>query len=368
MGIGVEMPKPSTQPSTSGTGPGPVIAADRGRDFAATATRLAAWLEGRIGAPVRLDDLTYPTGAGLSNETILFDATWEQAGAAKRQSFVLRLHPGDFQVYLDPAFERQFRLLQTLGREDLARVPAALWEERDPDVLGRSFFIMERIVGRVPVNHPNYNLAGWLADAKPRDRERAWTSAMEEMARIHRVPADKVRFMLRPEYGSTGFEDEFNYWMRALEWVAGDSRMPLLDTAADWLSRNRPAAPPEGLSWGDARIGNMKFDDNFAVAAVLDWEQASLAGGQQDLGWWLFMDRSAAAFKGVERLEGLGDRQQTIDLWQELTGQSAADVDWYETYAGFKLMIVATRVGHLKQAGPLTGTDTLTGWLSERIR
>jgi aminoglycoside phosphotransferase (APT) family kinase protein len=54
---------------------------------------------------------------------------------------------------------------------------------------------------------------------------------------------------------------------------------------------------------------------------VLDWEQASLAGGLADLGWWLFLDDARGAISGAPRLDGLGSPKELTDLWQELTGQ-----------------------------------------------
>jgi aminoglycoside phosphotransferase (APT) family kinase protein len=357
---GIEMPKDDHSPMLD-TPSGQVVVADRGRDLKATAEHLAAWLSGKIegAGKVNVSALSYPIGAGHSNETILFNAHWDENGRSKTKGFVVRLHPGDYQLFLDPAFDRQFRLLDLIGRNGWAPVPKVLLQEPDPAVLGRPFFVMEKVTGRVPVSFPVYNISGWLAEAAPRDRERAWLSAMDQFARIHRIPADEVRFMHRPQYGATGFEDEFQYWMHALDWSAGEQTPAVCTAAKEWLTQNKPAAPAEGLSWGDARIGNMIFDDNFQVSAVLDWEQASLAGGLQDLGWWLFFDELYSTGIGVKRLEGLGTRQQTIDLWQELTGQRATDLHWYEAFATFKTKVLSVR-GDLLKKKPIATDDYLS--------
>jgi len=343
-----------------------IVVADRGRDLSSTADRLAAWLGRKIegAGAVEVQDLAYPVGAGTSNETILFQARWEKQGRVLTRSLVVRLHPGDYQIFLDPAFDRQFQLLDLVGRRGWVRVPKMLWRESDPTILGRAFFVMERVAGRVPVSFPVYNASGWLAEAAPCDRERAWLSAMAQLAAIHRIPADEVRFVHRTQFGATGFEDEFQYWMRMLEWVAPGPTPPIYAAARRWLIDNRPAAPPEGLSWGDARIGNMIFDNDFQVAAVIDWEQVSLAGGLQDLGWWLLFDDLHSLGKDVPRLEGLGTRQQTIDLWQELTGQRATDLRWYEAFAAFKLAVLSIRTAWLK-GEPSVGKAFLACWLGD---
>jgi aminoglycoside phosphotransferase (APT) family kinase protein len=107
-------------------------------------------------------------------------------------------------------------------------------------------------------------------------------------------------------------------------------------TLFEWLAANRPVDWVAGLSWGDSRIGNMMFGDDFRIVGVMDWEQASLAGPMSDLGWWLFFDDVHSIDYGLPRLEGLGTRQETIDLWQELTGLRAEDLLWHEVFAGLK--------------------------------
>jgi aminoglycoside phosphotransferase (APT) family kinase protein len=344
------------------------VAADRGRDFALAAERLAAWFGGKIGAPVRVANLRYPVGAGRSNETILCDVSYEAGSGSVTKSYVIRLHPGEYQAFLDPAFERQYRLLALIGSSFRGvRVPEMCWQEHDKTILGEPFFVMSRIIGRVPVSSPCYNVAGFLADATPKQREHAWTSAMQQFAAIHRIPATAVDFLHRPEYGPTGFTDEFEYWQRSLTRAAADSMPPVTAAASEWLKRNMPTAPPPGISWGDARIGNMIFDDDFNVAAVLDWEQASLAGCIQDLGWWLALDQFMSTEIGVKRLEGLGTREQTIGLWQELTGLPTDDLQWFEAYAAFKCAILAMRMMRMDRKftpGNTPGNSSPTRWLA----
>ena len=120
----------------------------------------------------------------------------------------------------------------------------------------------------------------------------------------------------------------------------------------EWLAANAPDEPP-GLSWGDARIGNMLFGDDFDVVGVMDWEQASLAGGAADLGWWLMFDDIHSIDQGVPRLEGLGSRQETIELWEERTGLEAVNVLWHEVFAGVKTALLSLRSRRVMNLGSL---------------
>ena len=87
----------------------------------------------------------------------------------------------------------------------------------------------------------------------------------------------------------------------------------------------------------------MAFGDDFRLVGVMDWEQASLAGGLHDLGWWLFFDEFHSIGQGVARLDGLGTRAETLELWEELVGERTDDLHWHEVFAGFTLIQLTCR-------------------------
>lgn len=323
------------------TGASSVTVTDVGR----LQRRLEQWLAERLGVgAVAISGMDRPVGAGRSNDTFLFAANFKRDGGAERRDLVLRIKPDQFQIFMDTNFREQFQILEALHSSSQARVAAPCWYEEDGSILGRAFYVMERLRGRVPVSYPPYNSAGWLFDAVPRERERLWLSAMGEMARLHRTPIDLLGFLRQPHRGATGFQQHWTYAVQSWRWASGGAVVPFIEDTIAWLESNVPAAPRDGLSWGDARIGNMMFDDHFCVAGVMDWEQLSLGGALNDLAWWLAVDDAHSVGMGLKRLEGLGNRQQTIDTWEALTGQSAADLHWYEVFTGFKLATILHRM------------------------
>ncbi len=111
----------------------------------------------------------------------------------------------------------------------------------------------------------------------------------------------------------------------------------------NWLRANMPSKGEEGLSWGDARMGNVMFDPNFDVAAVLDWEQASLVGPTADLAWWLFFEETYTAGQGLPMPDGMGTRADPSNGGQHLTGREPQDLDWHEVFVGYKMANLAIR-------------------------
>ena len=72
----------------------------------------------------------------------------------------------------------------------------------------------------------------------------------------------------------------------------------------------------------------------------------------KDLAWWLVLDEHFSAGVGLARLEGLGSRQETIDLWEELTGKRAGDLRWYEVFAKFQIALLTYRGWVLENGVP----------------
>jgi aminoglycoside phosphotransferase (APT) family kinase protein len=92
----------------------------------------------------------------------------------------------------------------------------------------------------------------------------------------------------------------------------------------------------------------MMVNDDFKVVAVMEWEAPSLGGALHDLGWWLYVERAQTVHQGLKWLEGMGTREETIALWSKACGKSAADMEWYEAFAAFKMEAVTIRMVQAK--------------------
>lgn len=310
------------------------------RDLDETAAVLTPWLAQRLpeaGSDLRLSGLTYPRGSGQSAETILFDAHWSQDGADVTRGLVARLKPVEFLLFGDDMFVEQFEVMRVIGERGDVPVARVLWREDDPAVLGSPFFVMDKLAGRVAVSLPSYLDEGWVAEATVEQRSRLWENCVRALASVASVPPEAVPFLALPG-GDTGFEQEWARWDRFLAQLTRPDR-PLAGHH-DLQRRLRAALPShreDGLVWGDARIGNMMIDDDFSVVALMDWEQPSLGGALQDLGWWLINQRNKVDVRPGGLLPGMLTREDTIALWGGITGIPTGDVDWYESFAAFKM-------------------------------
>ena len=332
------------------------------RDPEVTRATLQAWLATQLGATaeVVVDSVQTPASTGFSAETLMFEARWQEPGRAgtRRERLVAKVAPTGFQIFPEPRFGEQFRLLRILAATQIP-VPPVHWHEPDPAVLGAPFYVMSRIEGDVPTDMPPYHTGGWVTEVSPAERERMWWSGVSILTRVHAldVAALGLDFVDQVGYGPTGLRQRLAYYEHYLDW-AYEGVVPVAQTALTWLYKNRPDEPAEPvLLWGDSRIGNIIFRGGRA-AAVLDWEMATLGQPEEDLAWFLLLDRHHSEGCGVARLPGFPDAAQTIGRYQQLTGRTLAHMDYYEVLSALKFAVVMARIGQLFIHYDLVPPDT----------
>jgi aminoglycoside phosphotransferase (APT) family kinase protein len=329
-----------------------VIVAPEVRDLDILARQLSRWMGQRLdgASDITIANLAYPRGAGQSHETILFDARYRQAGRDHELGCVVRIRPEAFTVFPDNLFEEQYLIMKALHEDGRVRVAEPFWLERDPTILGKPFFVMRKVDGRVPVSIPPYSRSGWMTEATVAQRRTLWHNAVTQLALIQTIADDRFSFLEGPEGARRGLLQEWDKYTRFVDWLEETAPQPILRAAMDRLKGLWPEHQPSGLVWGDARIGNMMFDENCDVVAVMDWEQPSLGGALHDLAWFCVIAETMHGPRSTygAPLEGMGSHDETVALWEEVSGKSAKGLEWYEAFAEFKMTCTGVRLGHLR--------------------
>ena len=331
------------------------------RDKEQSRKQLAAWLVDPLEADgvVELSEFRGPGGTGFSNETLIVDATWSSAGAARQQTFVVRVAPTGYTLFPDPAFEVQQQVLQALTDRSGIPVPQVLFHESDPSVLGAPFFVMAEVVGVVPSDNPPYHVGGWLHEVAPEHRARVWWGAVDTIAELHALDWQTLGLDFLQVDGA-GLPHLMAYYEDFLESVEQTEQVPVAREALGWLKANLPGEQPLVLSWGDARIGNVIYDDAGNRLAVLDWEMVALGAPDMDLAWAWFLDRHHSEGCDVPRLDGFPSKQETIDRYQERSGIRLTQLDFYEVFAGFRFCVIMARLAVIfKDWGLLAADDAM---------
>lgn len=323
------------------------------RDLEELSERLQDWLAGclPVGADPRLSEVSSPSATGMSSETLLFDATWQEDGEERRGEFVARVEPdaSDCPVFPFYDLKTQFDLLRLVRERSRVPVPEVHWLELDPSHLGAPFFVMDRVEGRVPPDIMPYTFGSWLSEASPEERRTLQDSSVKLLAELHSIDASSEDFAFL-EFdlpGETPLRRHFENQKRYYAWVREDRHHPVLEQAIEWIESSWPAE--EGgsvVSWGDSRIGNVLYD-GFEPSAALDWEMAALGPRELDIGWMIFMH---CFFDEIARgmdLPGMPDFMRPQDVtatYEALTSRSVRDIEFYQVYAALRHGIVMARV------------------------
>jgi aminoglycoside phosphotransferase (APT) family kinase protein len=309
--------------------------------------KFEAWLRRQIGAAgdLTLTPLVAPTSSGFSNETLLCDAAWTEVGKPRRESLVVRIQPTGYQVFPEYDMGLQFHTMRRLAKTDVP-VPPVLWlETEDSSIFGAPFYVMAKVAGRVPTDQPPYHVGGWMTEISPAERRAIFLAGFEAMARIHRLDLDATGFgfLRRPELGANGLEQELASYERYLVWASAGREQPVPEAAYQWLQKHKPTGEPDGLVWGDARIGNIIFDGT-KIAAVLDWEMVTCGSPEKDVGWTVFLDRHHSEGLGVPRLEGFPSYDECMDYYASHSGHRVKHLHYYQVFAGFRFSAVMMRI------------------------
>lgn len=302
---------------------------------------------------VEITDLDIPVATGFSNETVMFTAAWTDSDGSHRERFVGRIEPGTGGLFPTQtehtavSVATQHRIMATVGALGAAPVPSTIGFEPDPSVLGQPFFVMHFVEGRVPGDQPRYSQAGFLVDeATPEERRRMVESGLEAMAGLHAIEwkAAGLDWLDISGTGAPTTAHQLALYRGAIVADLQGREHPVLMAALDWLDAHDPGDDRVGLSWGDARLGNIIWQD-YRPAAVVDWEACALCPTEADLGWWLMFDRMSFDDMGAPRLEGFPTREEMIAHYEAVSGREVRDAHYWEVFAVMRFAQVMIRLG-----------------------
>lgn len=321
------------------------------RDRGELGQRLSQWLARRLPDAV-MGGLEVPESNGMSSETVLFEVTWHDDEGDHHRRCAARLTPDPAAAPVFPVYdlERQFRAMKLVAEHTSVPVPATLWYEPDAGALGTPFFVMQRVDGLVPPDVMPYPFGSWLSEASPVQQRRLQDAAVGVLAAIHQaeLSAGQTAFLELRRPGDNALRRHVADTAAYYEWVVSDGvRSPLIERSFVWLEEHWPDEDPgAGISWGDARIGNMMFRD-FVPVAVLDWEMAATGPPEVDLGWMVYLHRfldDIALQAGLAGMPGFMRREEVASTYEALTDHSPRDLDFYCLYAALRHAVVMSRV------------------------
>ncbi len=299
---------------------------------------LAAWLAERLGG--RADLSVQQISGGQSNPTYRLDY-----GAAR---FVLRIKPSGPLLPGAHAIEREFRVMAALRDSDVP-VPVVRWLEEDAGILGRPFYVMDWLEGRVFSDCA-------LDGVSPQDRREMYLDTARTMARLHAVRPEAVGL---DDFGRPGnyFNRQIARWSRQCR-ESTSPAIPELEDLTAWVTAHCP--PDDGstaISHGDFRIGNMMFHPTEPrVVGVLDWELSTLGHPMADLGFcvmpWTTAPEEYGGLLGTDwQARGIPTPEDFVAAYQAQAITDMALTPFHQAFALFRFAAIFVGIADRARSG-----------------
>jgi aminoglycoside phosphotransferase (APT) family kinase protein len=325
---------------------------------------LAAWLTKKLPGftgPLSVESFK----GGQSNPTYKLNTP--------TQNYVMRTKPGPVAKLLPSAHavEREFAVMNGLYGTDVP-VPRMHCLCEDEDVIGRAFYIMEYMPGRIFWDQT-------LPGMKPQERSAIYNEMNRVIAALH-----TVKFTERglASYGKPGnyFDRQISRWSK--QYVAsadGTGPMPQpikeMDQLMAWLPLHIPAmARAEhmvSIVHGDFRLDNLMFHPTEPrIVAVLDWELSTLGHPLADFSYHcMAWHIPPGAFRGIGGLDiaslGIPLEDEYIRRYCQRTGLVTPQdlkVDWnfYMAYNMFRLAAILQGIAKRVEAGTAASAQAVS--------
>ena len=299
---------------------------------------LAAWLERHIDGFVGpLTALQFK--GGQSNPTFKLTAA---SGV-----YVMRSKPGPVARLLPSAHavEREYRVMKALDGRGVP-VPNMLALCEDESVIGRAFYVMSFIEGRVMWDQS-------LPGLTPAERGAIYDEMNRVIAALHSVDVGAAGLS---DFGRPGnyFERQIARWGK--QFLASVTQpIEAMDRLMQWLPAHMPESARDESSasvvHGDYRLDNLVFHASEPrVLAVLDWELSTIGHPLADFSYHcMAWHIPPGAFRGIGGLDlaalGIPSEADYVRRWCERTGLAtpealAADWNFYLAYNLFRMAAI----------------------------
>ncbi|MCX7152202.1 MAG: phosphotransferase [Proteobacteria bacterium] len=267
--------------------------------------------------------------------------------------YVMRSKPAPAANLLPSAHavEREYRVMGALAGAGIP-VPRMLALCEDEAVIGRAFYIMDCVEGRVfwEQSLPGMDKAG---------RAAIYDEMNRVIAALHAVDYAAAGLA---DFGKPGnyFARQVARWTRQYQ-ASETERIEAMDSLIAWLPQHIPAGDETAVVHGDYRMDNLIFHPTEPrVLAILDWELSTLGHPLADfsyncMGWHIPPEQ----FRGIAGLDlatlGIPSEQAYIEAYCRRSGRAGIASQHWDFYLAYNLFrIAAILQGVMKRA--LEGT------------
>lgn len=289
---------------------------------------LSAWMAEQVegfAGPLRV----FQFKGGQSNPTYQL--------STPGQDYVLRRKPPGKLLPSAHAVDREYRVIAALHPTGFpVAKPFALC--LDEAVIGTTFYIMEKVEGRILWD-------GRLPDLTPEERRATYEAEIATLARLHNTNYQGIGL---GDFGKAGnyFTRQVDRWSKQYR-ASETEQISEMDRLLAFLPATTPVDDQTTIVHGDYRLDNMILAKERAeVRAVLDWELSTLGNPLADFSYflmnWVMPPEQRGGLAGMDlEAAGIPTIEEAVAFYCRLTGRDGVPaLDWYFSYNLFRLAAI----------------------------
>ncbi|RPH60717.1 MAG: phosphotransferase family protein, partial [Burkholderiales bacterium] len=211
----------------------------------------------------------------------------------------------------------------------------------DESVMGRAFYVMEYVEGRVLWEQS-------LPDMTPPERGAIYDEMNGVLAALHNTDYAAIGLA---DFGKPGnyFARQIGRWSRQYQ-ASETEPIEAMNRLIEWLPQHVPAGDETSIVHGDYRLDNLIFDRTEArIRAILDWELSTLGHPLADFSYHCMAWHIAPGqFRGIAGLDhaalGIPSEREYVETYCRRSGRDAdqtlAHWDFFLAYNMFRLAAI----------------------------
>jgi aminoglycoside phosphotransferase (APT) family kinase protein len=280
---------------------------------------------------------------GQSNPTFLLKTPGARYAMRAKPAPAAKLLPSAHAV------DREYRVIAALGATGVP-VPRTFALCDDEGVIGRAFYVMDYVEGRVLWDQ---SLPGMTTG----ERRAIYDEMNRVIAQLHGVDYKAIGL---ETYGKPGnyFARQLDRWSKQYR-ASETERIEAMDRLIEWLPGAIPPGDETTIVHGDYRLDNLVFHPTEPrILAILDWELSTLGHPLADFSYHcMSWHIPPAQFRGIAGLDlpslGIPTEDEYVAMYCRRTGRDRiGHWDFYLAYNMFRLAAILQ--GIMKRA--LDGT------------
>lgn len=255
------------------------------------------------------------------------------------RSYVMRSKPGPVARLLPSAhaIEREYRVIGALGKAGLP-VPQVFCLCEDESIIGRMFYVMECVEGRVLWDQG-------LPGMSTQERGAIYDEMNRVISALHNVDYQSAGL---GDFGRPGnyFARQISRWTKQYQ-ASETEPIEAMHRLIACLPGAIPADEEATVVHGDYRLDNLMFHPTEPrILAILDWELSTIGHPLADFSYHcMSWHIEPGSFRGIAGLDlaqlGIPDEPTYIRRYCERTGRDPVKVmehwDFYIAYNMFRL-------------------------------